>query len=72
MPAQNAQKPLGAMSTDAAGLCSSFIIYERDIYNCIYFKEYFKVIMHRELGERVCLGIRPKMNLICFIKVNNI
>jgi hypothetical protein len=60
------------MSNGAAGICSSFIIYERDIYNCIYFKEYFKDIIHRELGERVCLGIRLKMSLICFIKVNNI
>jgi hypothetical protein len=64
------------MSNGAAGICSSFIIYERDIYNCIYFKEYFKEyfkdIIHRELGERVCLGIRLKMSLICFIKVNNI
>gem|GEM_PF-1940787 len=60
------------MSIDAADLCSSFIIYERYIYNYIYFKEYSEDIMHREFGERFCFGIRPKMSLICFIKVNNI
>jgi hypothetical protein len=45
----------------------------REIYIIVYIlKNILKNIIHRELGERVCLGIRPKMNLICFIKVNNI
>jgi hypothetical protein len=64
------------MSIDAAAFAAA-LSSTREIYIIVYIlknilKKYSEDIMHRELGERFCFGIRPKMSLICFIKVNNI